>query len=144
MPTERRTAVTFPKIILAAVLIAAGLLAPAITRLQHPAPGTIGMTHYSYLTITKAEQIEIGADGTPVITIHAGDTLSFQNNSRWIHIVGSGDKGLLKPHDHAAMTSRHMLEENSSYTTPPWTTPGTYQITCTVHPSMNATVVVLP
>jgi len=141
---EARTIVKFPRILLAGVLIVAGRLLPAGTTLRQPAAGTIGMKHYSYVQITKAEHLEIGADGTPVITIRVGDTLTFQNDSRWIHIVGSGDKGLLRPSDHAGMTNRRMLEENDSYTTEPWRVPGTYQITCTVHPRMNATVVVQP
>ena len=134
----------FPRILLAVVLVALGMIVPAVTHLHDPAPGTVGMTHYSYVEIVRADQVELAPDGTPVITVHVGDTLTFQNNSHWIHIVGSGDLGALRHHEHTAMTPRTMLEENDSYTTPPWRTPGRYAITCTVHPSMNATVVVLP
>jgi hypothetical protein len=37
-----------------------------------------------------------------------------------------------------------MLQQDESYTTPAWNVPGTYSITCPVHPDMNAEVVVLP
>ncbi len=81
-----------------------------------------------------------------MITIHRGDRLSFQNDSRWVHIIGPpGSRGLLKDPGHGAMAPPlKMLEENDVYTTPPWTTAGTFLLTCTVHPEMNAKVVVLP
>jgi len=100
------------------------------------------MSHDGYVVNGVVEDED---DGTlPVITIHAGETLTFQNNSRWIHVVGPGDKGILAPPGMGAMTPRRMMEENDTYTTPPWYVPGTYLITCTVHPDMNAKVVVLP
>ncbi len=36
------------------------------------------------------------------------------------------------------------MEQHERYTTPAWNVPGEYLITCTVHPQMNAKVVVLP
>ena len=70
-------------------------------------------------------------------------TLTFQNDSPWVHIIGPGEKGLLTPVGKEAMAPMKMMEENDTYTTPPWMTPGTYLLTCTVHPEMNAKVVVL-
>ncbi len=133
----------FPKIILAVALIAAGIVVPfTLPNLASPPHGVIGMGHLGY----EVHGVEGGDDsGTvPVVTIHVGQTLSFQNNSRWIHVVGPGDKGLLIAPGASAMTPRKMLEENDVYTTPSWNTPGSYMITCTVHPDMNAKVVVLP
>ena len=37
-----------------------------------------------------------------------------------------------------------MLEENDVVSTHAWMTAGTFDLTCTVHPEMNARVVVLP
>ena len=109
------------------------------------------MSHHGYIVVRSlndydkdAGDAEAMAGRPPVITIRVGDTLTFQNDSRWIHIVGSGDKGLLKPPGNGAMTPRTMLQENDSYTTPAWSTPGEYAITCTVHPMMNAKVIVVP
>ena len=34
------------------------------------------------------------------------------------------------------------METNSEYTSGPWLTPGTYYLTCGIHPTMNLTVVV--
>ena len=42
------------------------------------------------------------------------------------------------------MTPLKMLEENDVFSTHAWMTEGTYDLTCTVHPEMNAKVVVLP
>ena len=137
---------------MAVVLVTAGILLPALgPPLETPPEGVIGMSHHGYITVQnladydeEAAEAEAASGRPPVVTIRVGDTLTLQNNSRWIHIVGSGDKGLLVPPGTSAMTPRKMMEENESYTTPPWRTPGEYAITCTVHPLMNATVVVLP
>jgi plastocyanin len=135
----------FPRIVLAIGLIAAGLLLPALgPRLQKPMTGVIGMGHDSYVVNGVEGDDEDGAAKVPEIVIHVGESITFQNNSRWIHIVGPGDRGLLAPQAAGAMTPRKMMAENESYTTPPWPNPGTYLITCTVHPDMNAKVVVLP
>jgi hypothetical protein len=135
--------VRIPKIVLAVPLVAAGLLLPAFTSpLDTPPPVVIGMAHEGFvLPGANEESAPVGT--TPIITIHTGETLTFQNNSRWIHILGPGRHGLLAPPGSGGMTPRHMLEENETYTTAPWNTPGSYPITCPVHPDMNAEVVVL-
>lgn len=133
-----------PRLAVAAALVVAAMAVPAAAAPLHPLPaGTIGMGHEGY-EITHVHDARLGADGVPVITIHRGDRLSFQNDSRWVHIIGPGARGLLKDPGHAAMAPLKMLEENDVYTTPPWTTAGTFLLTCTVHPEMNAKVVVLP
>ena len=135
----------FPRIFLAVLLVIGGILLPALARpLAEPPPGMIGMDHDGYVvgTIEQHEHDE-EAGIVPTITIHVGDVISFQNNSRWIHVVGPGDKGLLEAPGTGAMTPRTMMQENDRYTTPPWNVPGVYMITCTVHPQMNAKVVVL-
>ena len=134
----------FPRITFAAALVVAAMAIPAAAPALDARPaGVIGMGHEGY-RITGVHDAHLGTDGVPVITIHRGDRLSFQNDSRWIHIIGPGARGLLKDPGHGAMTPLKMLEENDLYTTPPWKEPGTFLITCTVHPEMNAKVVVLP
>lgn len=133
-----------PTVLGGLVLVGAGLFLPAAAApLQTRPPGVIGMSHEGY-EVTGVANAHEEDDGTPEITIRRGETLTFQNDSRWIHIVGPGDKGLLTSPGHGSMTPRKMMEENQVYTTPPWTIPGTFLITCTVHPEMNAKVVVLP
>ena len=133
----------FPKILLAVALVVAGVAVPlTLPPLAAPPHGVIGMGHegYEVYGIDRADD----TGDMPVVTINVGQTLSFQNNSRWIHVIGPGDKGLLAPPGAGAMTPRKMLEQNETYTTPPWNTAGIYVITCTVHPEMNARVVVVP
>lgn len=134
----------FPKMLPALVLVGAGLLLPAAAKPLHLVPaGVIGMGHEGY-EITGVPNSHLDARGVPVITIHVGDRLTFQNDSRWVHVVGPGTNGLLVAHGMGAMTPRKLMEEDDTFSTDPWTTPGAYQLTCTVHPEMNAEVVVLP
>ncbi len=133
-----------PKILLAIPLLLAGTFLPAIrTPLTPLTAGVIGMSHEGY--------------SKTVITIHTGDSITFQNNSRWIHVIGPGNDGVLATDVTVAsmsvaagqfslanmgMKPRVMMQENETYTTAAWNVPGTYLITCTVHPEMNAKVVV--
>ena len=134
----------FPRILLAIPLVAAGVLLPAFTSApETPAPVVIGMAHEGFVP-PEGDGIDVAVGDVPVIKIHTGETLTFQNNSRWIHILGPGRNGLLAGPGSSGMTPRHMLEENESYTTARWNNPGSYSITCPVHPDMNAEVVVLP
>lgn len=134
----------FPRITVAAALVVAAMTIPAAAPALHARPtGTVGMGQEGYV-ISGVPDAHTGADGIPVIEIHRGDRLRFQNDSRWVHIIGPGSRGLVTHPGHAAMAPLAMLEENDVYTTPPWTTEGTYLLTCTVHPEMNAKVVVRP
>jgi len=127
-----------PRVALALPFVAAGILLPAVTKPPDDPPAhVIGMAHEGFV-VDGSDQS--GTD--PVITVRAGETLTFQNNSRWIHVIGAGENGLLGPPGLGAVASRFMLQQNDSYTTAPWRTPGSYPITCPVHPDMNATVVV--
>ena len=95
--TPARSTVRFPRILIGALLIVAGILVPALAApLADPPSGWIGMDHEGYVVgrVDQHEQDE-HAGIVPTITLHAGDVISFQNNSRWIHVVGPGDKGLL-------------------------------------------------
>ena len=133
-----------PRVLIAGALLLGAMTIPAAAPPLDPLPaGMVGMGHEGY-EITGVPDARLGADGVPVITIHRGDRLSFQNDSRWVHIIGPGTHGLLAAPGHGAMAPLKMLEENDVYTTPPWKTAGTFLLTCTVHPEMNARVVVVP
>jgi plastocyanin len=121
--------VALPRILLGVPILVAGCLTPAIGHaLDGPAHGAIGMTHEGY--------------SVKVVTIHRGDRLTFTNDSRFIHIIGAGKGGHLDPPRSEPIRSRVLVQSNQSYTTGPWNNPGTYYMTCSVHPEMTIKVVV--
>ncbi len=82
-----------------------------------------------------------------VITIKKGDTLTFTSDVNGSpHILAIGQNG--NPQAEAGApdfggNAGKQLQPGDSWTTPPWNTPGTYHVTCTVHPTtMNLTVTV--
>jgi plastocyanin len=119
-----------PRILLAVPLIVAGVVVPAIGKDPAPAPPTVlGMDHL-YFAKDK-------------VTVKCGDTLSMVNNSRWVHIIGPGQGGTLTaPPRGVPVTDRELVETNGTYTTGTWTVPGSYTLTCSVHPDMTVKVVV--
>lgn len=94
--------------------------------------GAVGMDHLVF----EAELREI-----PV-----GERITFSNaSSRALHVLVVGKDA--QPGTQAGApsfggTSGHRAEVGDRWTTPPWTTPGTFWVTCTLHPSMNLKVVV--
>jgi plastocyanin len=118
-----------PRILLAVPLIAAGAFLPAAGPAPAKAPpGAVGMGH------------EVFTTGT--VRIHVGDTLKFVNDSRYMHIIGPGRDGTLTVTDGDPLRRRVLMPTNDSYTTPPFTVPGTYYITCSMHPDMTVKVIV--
>lgn len=119
-----------PRLLFAVPLLAAGVLAPALG--AHPTaapPGAIGMEHE-----------EFSVDD---VTVRRGDTLTFVNDSRWLHVLGPGEDGRITGEDGVpSMGGRgaHLSEQNDSYLTGRWNTPGTYHVTCSLHPEMTVTV----
>jgi plastocyanin len=120
-----------PRVLFALPLLAAGAFLPAAGTAPPPEPaGTVGMEHEEF-TIEK-------------ITVHRGDTLTFVNNSRYLHILGPGQGGSLAEEADLPMHERALTEIDDEYTTGRWDTPGTYYITCSMHPEMTVKVVVTP
>jgi plastocyanin len=118
-----------PKVLLGAALLVGGIYLPPFSAPVHAhANSAVGMKHEGF--------------STKVITIHRGQTLTFTNDSRWIHIIGPGNDAHLSVPGTEPVSSRVLLERNQTYTTGVWNTPGTYNMTCTVHPEMNLKVVV--
>jgi plastocyanin len=119
----------FPRILLAVPLVAAGIVVPVIGPALTPGPaGVIGMGHETF----KTEEV----------TIRQGEALSFVNDSRFIHIIGAGRDGHLDHSDGVPLEYRRLMETNATYTSPKWTKPGTFYLTCSVHPEMTLKVIV--
>jgi plastocyanin len=83
---------------------------------------------------------------TDVRQIPVGERITFSNSSsRAMHVLVVGKDAQPKSQGGAPSfggTSGHRSEVGDRWTTPPWTRPGTYWVTCTLHPSMNLEVVV--
>jgi plastocyanin len=83
---------------------------------------------------------------TDVRQIPVGERITFSNSSsRAMHVLVVGRDAQPKSQVGAPSfggTSGHRSEVGDRWTTPPWTRPGTYWVTCTLHPSMNLEVVV--
>jgi plastocyanin len=119
----------FPRILFALPLIVAGMVLPAAgAELAKPPPHALGMSHEGFVPKT--------------IEVRQGDTLTLVNNSRWIHIVGPGREGRLSPDKGVPAVRRTLMQTNDVYTTGKWTTPGTYFMTCPVHPEMTVKVII--
>ncbi|HEX4832656.1 MAG TPA: hypothetical protein VH478_16355 [Trebonia sp.] len=94
-------------------------------------PNTVGM---NFMDFTK-----------DTVVLHPGDRLTLVNSSRNIHVVGPGQNGqVVSPVRGEPLTGFHQMETNAVYTIGPWRTPGTYYVTCSLHPMMNLKVVVDP
>jgi plastocyanin len=121
--------VALPRILIAVPLIVAGAFLPAASQVTVQAPpGAIGMGHEVFTT--------------KEIRIHRADTLTFVNDSGYMHIVGPGRDGTLAEAAGEPMRRRVLMETDATYTTPPFDTPGTYYFTCSMHPEMTVKVVV--
>jgi plastocyanin len=121
-----------PGILIAGVLIAAGLFAPPLSR-PEPAPaGTVGMEHEKFA-------------GPDTVTIPRGGSVTFFNSSGWLHLIGPGDKGQFTSNPdvpHLGDLGVFNSETDDTFVAGPWAKTGTYHITCQLHPRMNLTVVV--
>jgi len=121
-----------PRILFVAPGILAGILVPAvIVSTPKPAPpNTISMVNMDF--------------SKDVVYLHLGQRLTFVDSSHNIHEIGPGTNGqVVSPVRGEPVTGFHLMVTNTVYTTGPWLTPGTFYVTCAVHPMMNLTVVVL-
>jgi plastocyanin len=79
------------------------------------------------------------------VTIHRGERITFANNSSLVHVIGPGRGGnIVGPARGDPVLGWHLMQTNGVYSTPPWRTPGTFYITCSVHPEMTVKVIVTP
>ncbi|MBV9449510.1 MAG: hypothetical protein JO345_26810 [Streptosporangiaceae bacterium] len=123
-----------PRVLFVVPGILAGIFVPAvIVSSPKPAPpNSVGMTNLDFSVDT--------------VTLHRGERLTFVDSSHNIHVIGPGQNGqIVNPAPGEPMAGFHLVTTNASYTTGPWLTPGTFHVTCGVHPmTMNLTVVVVP
>ena len=99
----------------------------------------------------KAEQVvTMGSNtfGQTSMTIKQGQTITFvdERATGTEHILVIGKEGVAQPESGAPNfqgSKGITFLPGHSWTSPPWTTSGTYHVTCTVHPTtMNLTVLV--
>ena len=118
-----------PRILILVPLLVAGAFLPAAgAEPDAPPPGALGMTHLDY-----AEES---------VSLHVGDTLTLANNSRWAHTVGPGQGGSVIDAEGVPITGFTLMQTNDLFTTGRWNRPGTFYLTCSVHPDMTVKVVV--
>jgi plastocyanin len=121
-----------PRILFVVPGLLAGLLIPALAAApKHLPSGAVGMINSAFARDS--------------VTIHEGQRLTLFNNSHVIHVIGPGRGGRIigsAPHD--PVTGFHLMETNDVYVTPAWKTPGTFWLTCSVHPDMTLKVIVTP
>lgn len=133
MSAVPRIVAAVPRFFIAVPGILAGILVPTVivTAPKPAPPNTVGM---NFMDFTR-----------DVVTLHRGEWLTFVDSSRNIHSIGPGQNGqIVSPVPGEPLTGFHLMETNVAYKTGPWLRPGKYYVTCSVHPMMNLTVVVLP
>lgn len=121
-----------PRVLFVVPGLLAGLLIPALSATyREPPPGAVGMVSQEF--------------ARTVVTIHRGERITLVNNSGLVHVIGPGRDGhIISPAAGVPVTGWHLMQSNGVYKTPTWETPGTYYLTCSVHPEMTLKVVVLP
>ncbi|HET7487499.1 MAG TPA: hypothetical protein VFJ85_06175 [Acidimicrobiales bacterium] len=114
-----------------ALALAAAACTPATA---HVAPGAIAMDHSLFRPASA--------------TVVAASRLTFTNtSSRAVHVLVVGTDAHIRSEPGAPAfggSAGVRTDVGRSWTSGPWRTPGTYHVTCTLHPSMNLTVRVVP
>ncbi len=124
---------------LACVFAAVGAIALALVA---PRPSE-SARHASGRVISMGHEVF----GRSKITIHAGDRLTFANGSAWLHVLIPGNGARLDTQPGIpsfGARDAHLSEHGDRWLTGAWTVPGTYFITCQLHPEMRLAVHVLP
>ena len=123
---------SIPRVLFVVPLLGLAVFLPEASPLPAPAAGAVGMEHERFTTES-------------VVVVKVGERVTFVNNSRWLHLLGPGDEGRLAADPQVPKFGSRGVEASEtggSYTTGPWLTPGTYHLTCALHPEMNITVTV--
>lgn len=124
--------VTVPRILFVIPGLLAGLLIPALGHAPKPLPtGDVGMVSDNFTR--------------HAVTIHVGQRVTMFNNSNIIHVIGPGRNGhVWGTERNVPVVGFHLMQTNGVFRTPPWRTPGTYWLTCSVHAEMTLKVIVTP
>jgi len=117
-----------PRIFFVIPPLLVGMYLPAVgLHTTNPPAGLLAMRHEQF--------------ASKEVTVPCGKTLTMQNDSHWVHIIGPGKNGLVVA-DKAVPMTRALTETNDVYQTGVWKTAGVYYLTCSVHPEMTVKVVV--
>ena len=129
---EAQIHVALPRILLVIPGLVAGLLLPAIgDPPKTPPANAVGM---------DAEVFDRSE-----LTVDRGARLTLVNNSRVVHVIGPGRDGrVVSPTPGMPRLGSPLLETDSVEMTDAWERPGTYYLTCSVHPKMTIKVMVAP
>lgn len=124
-----------PPFAIALLVVAGGFAVPGFTDAgPQPEAGQVGMEQELFDT----DEIEIGV----------GDTVTFVNNSEFLHVLAPGEEARIEDQEGSPRLdgdlNTHVSEAGDIYTTARWNTPGEYYLTCTLHPEMTVEVVVEP
>ena len=121
-----------PRILLVVPGLLAGFLVPAlIAAPKSLPPGDVGMISDNFAQSS--------------VNIHVGGRVTMVNNSNIVHVIGPGRGGRIWGTErNVPVVGFHLMQTNSVFTTPPWRHPGTYWLTCSVHPDMTLKVIVTP
>jgi plastocyanin len=79
------------------------------------------------------------------VTIAKGGSINMIDDTATPHIIQNGtwDNGTAKPaKENGAPTVQQQFQGNDTHKIGPFTTAGTFQLYCTIHPNMNLTVTV--
>jgi plastocyanin len=99
--------------------------------------------------LARAGEITMGHEefGRSIVTIRAGKRLTFSNTSHWLHVLVPGKRARLNVQPglpSLGARDMHLSQRGDRWVTAPWTVPGTYFLTCQLHPEMTLEVRVLP
>jgi plastocyanin len=123
--------VSIPRVLFAVPLLGLGAFLPVAAPSSAAPAGAVGMEHERFTTES--------------VLVPVGGRVTFVNNSRWLHLLGPGDEGRLAAEPGVPKFGSRGVEASETgdtYITGPWMTPGTYRVTCALHPEMNLTVTV--
>jgi plastocyanin len=127
------------------ILLGAFLVALIVTLL---AACGVGSSTTTTITTASSSTVSMGATSFNVtsITITKGSTIIFTTEqSATAHNLVNGTSGQSRAEGGAPTfpTGGQVVGPGKSWTSSPWTTAGTYHVTCTYHPTtMNLTVIV--
>lgn len=123
-----------PKVLYALPVLLVGTFVPGLThgtRLPDR-PNVVGMQQDEFDRST--------------VVLRVGQRLEFVNNSNFLHVIAAGsDARVAKQAGEPAFGSRGVVSvpRGTVYQTMSWNKPGTYHVTCALHPEMNLTVIVV-
>lgn len=111
---------------------------PAGSAAESPAASGAASAAASAGASGAVTMVEIrNTDFGPDLTIAAGTSVMWMNGDAFAHTATEGSNGVKAPD--ALFDLQLPAGASASYT---FTEPGTYQVTCTLHPNMNMTITV--